>query len=115
MILKLSNLLDYILYQIDKPKVLLSEEINHIKDYISLEKKRFHDTLEVNFETNIIDNDFQIAPMLLIPFVENSFKHGNLINGILKINIELKATKKTLEFTIKNSIIESKINHNGIG
>ena len=49
MILKLSNLLDYILYQVEKPKGLLIEEVNHLEDYISLEKMRFHDTLKVNF------------------------------------------------------------------
>jgi len=72
-ILKLSNLLDYILYQVDKPKVNLKEEVLHIKEYIDLEKIRFQDTLKVTFTTNDIDPNKQIAPMLLIPFVENAF------------------------------------------
>ena len=50
MILKLSNLLDYILYQVDKPKVLLQDEINHIEDYISLEKSRFQEGLQITFD-----------------------------------------------------------------
>ena len=49
MILKLSNLLDYILYQIEKPTVFLENEINHLEDYITLEKLRFHDTLQCQF------------------------------------------------------------------
>mgnify|MGYP000743009975 FL=1 len=51
MILKLSNLLDYLLYQVDKPFVSLVDEINHINDYIELEKMRFNDTLIINFKT----------------------------------------------------------------
>ncbi|NOR27182.1 MAG: histidine kinase, partial [Lutibacter sp.] len=78
MILKLSNLLDYILYQIEKPQVFLKDEINHILDYVSLEKMRFHDTLEVKTIIDVSNNTIQIAPMLLIPFVENAFKHGDI-------------------------------------
>lgn len=115
MILKLSNLLDYILYQIEKPKVLLMEEVNHIKDYIDLEKMRFSDTLQVNLKVNSIDENFEIAPMLLIPFVENSFKHGNLINDCLTINIEVKTANNTLDFKISNSFISQNYSNNGIG
>jgi len=115
MILKLSNLLDYILYQIDKPKVLLSEEINHIEDYIGLEKMRFHDTLDVQLDNDNTNQDFQVAPMLLIPFVENSFKHGNLINGILSINIKITTTDNMLIFSISNSFTDNENKKDGIG
>jgi len=92
MILKLSNLLDYILYQVEKPKVPLVEEIHHLEDYISLEKMRFHDTLKVNFSKDKLNDSLQIPPMLLIPFVENSFKHGVIIDGVL--NVEKFIQKK---------------------
>lgn len=115
MILKLSNLLDYILYQIEKPKVLLQEEINHLDDYISLEKMRFHDALQVNFKKEILQNDVNISPMLLIPFVENSFKHGKIIDGILQIDIYLKVDKQTLTFTVKNSSKNKEDAATGIG
>jgi len=115
MILKLSNLLDYILYQIEKPQVLLTDEINHLLDYVSLEKMRFHDTLEVKTNIEVSNNTIQIAPMLLIPFVENAFKHGDIINGSLKVSIQIKTEGNVLFFEIKNtSIKENKIN-NGIG
>jgi two-component system LytT family sensor kinase len=103
MILKLSNLLDYILYQVEKPTVLLQDEIHHLEDYVSLEKMRFHDTLEVVVEKSIEDSDMQVAPMLLIPFVENSFKHGTIIDGKLKVHMVIKTTAKTLDFEIVNS------------
>lgn len=115
MILKLSNLLDYILYQIEKPQVLLTDEINHLLDYVSLEKMRFHDTLEVETKIDVVNHTIQIAPMLLIPFVENAFKHGDIINGSLKISILIKAVEDELFFEIENtSFKENKIN-NGIG
>ncbi len=115
MILKLSNLLDYLLYQVDKPFVALIDEINHIDDYIELEKMRFNDTLQVNFNTENILEDTKIAPMLLIPFIENSFKHGNLKQGALQINIKLFCKNDTIFFEIENSTNASLTSENGIG
>ena len=115
MILKLSNLLDYILYQVEKPMVLLQDEINHLEDYVSLERMRFHDTLEVSIEKSIEDSTIQIAPMLLIPFVENSFKHGTIIDGKLRVHIAIKTTKNTLDFEIVNSSIKEGESLKGIG
>lgn len=115
MILKLSNLLDYLLYQVDKPFVLLTEEINHIKDYIELEKMRFNDTLNVVFDIENISETIKIAPMLLLPFIENSFKHGTLKNGLLKIKIDLSCTVETINFYIENNSSKVKNTNKGIG
>ncbi|MCY1722340.1 histidine kinase [Prolixibacteraceae bacterium Z1-6] len=116
-ILKLSNLLDYILYQVNKPLVSLKEEVMHIQEYIELEKIRFQDTLKVEFRSNEIDSTIQVAPMLLIPFVENAFKHGNLVDGFLRIKIEVEVVNNQLRFNIGNSFINhnEKENDNGIG
>jgi len=116
-ILKLSNLLDYILYQINKPKVTLKEEVAHIKEYLELEKIRFQDTLIVSFMSDEIPEELQIAPMLLIPFVENAFKHGSIIDGFLRVNIEIKISNENLSFRIKNTVIKevSERDHHGIG
>jgi len=115
MILKLSNLLDYILYQIDKPQVLLMDEVNHLLDYVSLEKMRFHDTLTIKTNINITNRTMQIAPMLLIPFVENAFKHGNIINGSLNVIIDIKTEDDRLIFTIENSSLIEHSKNKGIG
>ncbi|MFT4576807.1 MAG: two-component system LytT family sensor kinase [Polaribacter sp.] len=115
MILKLSNLLDYILYQVDKSTVNLQDEINHLEDYISLEEMRFNDTLSVNFQKENINAFLLVAPMLLIPFLENSFKHGKIIDGKMKVDIQLFVENDFLFFNIENSSdIKSKAN-NGIG
>lgn len=115
MILKLSNLLDYILHQIEKPKVSLIEEIKHLEDYISLEKKRFNNTLKVSFKKDLFNKYLQIPPMLLIPFVENSFKHGVVIDGSLHIDIKLKTKENKLFFQIENSSTKKKAKIFGIG
>ncbi|WP_271407077.1 sensor histidine kinase [Tenacibaculum soleae] len=115
MILKLSNLLDYILYQVDKPLVFLEDEINHIENYISLEKIRFQESLSINFIKETDLKNIQIAPMLLLPFVENAFKHGSQINDILKINIYLKTTNDFLFFEINNSTKNNSTLKKGIG
>lgn len=115
MILKLSNLLDYLLYQAEKPFVLLTEEIAHIKDYIELEKMRFHDTLKVNTNISVDSEAITIAPMLLIPFIENSFKHGNIKNGVLTISIELTASWEQIHFRIINSNANHAPSNQGIG
>ena len=115
MILKLSNLLDYLLYQSEKPFVLLSEEVEHIKDYIALEQMRFNDTLRVNFQIEMTSETTMIAPMLLLPFVENSFKHGNIIDGKLDIQIQLNANSDSIHFSIENSNSESNASQEGIG
>jgi len=116
-ILKLSNLLDYILYQVNKPKVSLKEEILHIKEYIDLEKIRFQDTLKVTFEANNIIPEKQVAPMLLIPFVENAFKHGSLIDGFLNVIIQIDLDQDQLYFSIKNTVLNDEPEHGkeGIG
>jgi len=115
MILKLSNLLDYILYQIDKPHVLLDSELDHIEDYIALEKIRFHDTLHVNFNRGKINKPVSIAPMLLIPFVENSFKHGAIVEGALDISLNVEVVENELSFQISNSIQDLESSTSGIG
>ena len=115
MILKLSNLLDYLLYQANKPFVLLKDEINHIEDYIALEKMRFHDTLNIQFIKDDISEDLKIAPMILLPFVENSFKHGAIKNGKLYIKMSLQSNNKQLFFNIENTNAKTETAENGIG
>jgi LytS/YehU family sensor histidine kinase len=115
MILKLSNLLDYLLYKVDKPFVLLEDDVEHIKDYIELEKMRFNDTLQIDFSIKNISENFKIAPMLLIPFVENSFKHGAIVEGYLSIKIKLKCEGQNMLFSIENTNVENPNASKGIG
>ena len=75
MLVKLSDLLRYILYECDRPLVPLSKELTLIRDYIELERVRYG-SLELNTRLPGDSNGFFIAPLLLLPLVENCFKHG---------------------------------------
>jgi len=114
-ILKLSNLLDYLLYQINKPQVQLKDEINHIKDYIDLEQIRFHDTLKCNFKVELDNEAIEVAPILFIPFVENSFKHGAIKNGFLNLDISIVNVDSSIHFNIKNTNTKPEELTHGIG
>ncbi len=114
-ILKLSNLLDYLLYQINKPHVLLSDEIAHIKDYIDLEQIRFNDTLKCSLDIDLKNEHLKIAPMLFIPFVENSFKHGNITDGFLNIDINFSNKNNEVYFKITNSSSGNSTKEHGLG
>jgi two-component system LytT family sensor kinase len=115
MILKLSNLLDYLLYQTNKPFVALKEDINHIEDYIDLEKMRFNDRISIDFNYESISENTTIPPMLLIPFIENSFKHGYLKDGVLKIKMNLTSSNSHIYFQIENSYKNTISTSQGIG
>lgn len=105
LLLKLSELLRYSVYQATEPFVPLNDEIEYIKNYIEFEKLRIGDKLVLS--TQIEENEFsnvRIAPMLLIIFVENAFKHSkNTANDKIYIDISLKTWENFILFTIKNS------------
>ena len=77
---------------------------------------RFNDTLNCIFNSVDIPKTAKIAPMILLPFVENSFKHGNLINGKLDVLIAISYSQKKLNFYIENSFLKSdNISKSGLG
>ncbi len=116
-ILKLSNLLDYILYQVDKLKVPLKEEVMHIREYVELERIRYQESLQVEFHAHQLDERMEIAPMILIPFVENAFKHGSLKDGRLTVQIRMEANENLIFFQVKNTSAppDPAISSNGLG
>lgn len=115
-ILKLSNLLDYLLYQTNKPLVGLDSEFAHLQDYVALEKIRFRDTLIVNVDFDAINDQISLPPMLFLPLVENAFKHGLVRDDKLQINMQCKMEHAQLRFTISNTADEANtISGGGIG
>ncbi len=75
-VLKLSHLLNYMLYECNTDRVPLVKEIELLENYVSLEKLRYGDRLDVSLNITGVNGGHKIAPMLILPFVENSFKHG---------------------------------------
>lgn len=108
-IMELSKMLDYSLYGASKNTVSLKEEIQYINHFISLFMLKDDEIKNVTFNFDDVNPETQIAPMLLIPFVENAFKHGSIedvING--SITITLKTRNGTVLFDCKNSFLPEK-------
>lgn len=106
-VLKLSEIMRYMLYECNERKVLLSKEINYLKNYIELEKLRLNESFNIKVEINGEVGTHRISPLLLTPFIENAFKHGinqQLIKGYILVTLNI--TEEWLQLTIKNSKLE---------
>ncbi len=104
-IVKLSNIMRYMIYESDKNLVPLANEIAYIKDYLDLEKIRLNKAFDLTFDTSRVDPNIEIPPLILIPFVENAFKHGvSDANAQSRIYIRLESTDAELVFHIENSL-----------
>lgn len=101
-VVKLSSLLQYMLYETDEEKVLVQNEVVYLKSYIDLQSQRFGSKIQVITQFDVIEDSNLIEPMLIIPFVENAFKHGY---GLIKnpiIEIKLKCYGHQLYFEVRN-------------
>ncbi|MFY0712931.1 histidine kinase [Seonamhaeicola sp. NFXS20] len=118
-IIHLSDMLRYVLYECDQETVPLKKEIEYIENYLKLFTLKSSKTYPISTEFTISNHAATIAPMLLIPFIENALKHSNIDdinNAFIKIKIE--ADEKSLNFEVENSkpqkiIIKDKVG--GIG
>ncbi|OHT43194.1 sensor histidine kinase [Flavobacterium tructae] len=114
-ILKLSNLMEYVLYDVKGTKsVPLIKEIDYIQNYIEIEKLRFENVeVTINLESNI--EDIVVPPLIFISLVENAFKHGGVNNNNIKIKINCKVIdNKMLDFEILNNfVISQNLNSKG--
>ncbi len=103
-VMKLSKLLRFMLYESRNDRITIAEELRVLDDYIELERIRYNQRLKVSF-TKEVDNELQpIAPLILLPFVENAFKHGAgeaRFDSFIYIHVQLHQGQ--LLFTIENS------------
>ncbi len=110
MVLKLSALLDYMLYECNAPLVPLQKELALVEDYVDLERLRYGSRLQVNFCAEGDTEHSLIRPLLLLPFVENAFKHG--VSGQTdQAWVNMKAKVRGNKFTL---IVENSKTHNGV-
>jgi sensor histidine kinase YesM len=103
----LSNLLRYMLYECTEQETSVSKEIQMLKTYVELEKLRYGNRLDVGFTVSGNTDQLAIAPLLLLPFVENSFKHGvsaQIDQCWISIHVHVKANSFTLQ--VSNSRVE---------
>lgn len=106
LILKLSQLMRYIVEVNNKPFVTLNEEIQFISNYVSLEKERLGYRCDIEFNVQCPNTDVKIAPLLFFPLIENAFKHGAATNKKSRIEISLIQSTDSLDVFITNSLSE---------
>jgi hypothetical protein len=113
-LLKLSEMVGYILHDCAKPKVPLSSDIAFIENYIALQRLRLPPNihLQTEFPQNLPPG-IQIEPMILIPFIENAFKHGLTTRQACEIFISIKTQGDRLSLVVKNPLLPDKQAHNG--
>jgi LytS/YehU family sensor histidine kinase len=115
-IITLSELMKYMIYETNKEFVALQNEIDYIKNFISLQNLRLKDSSGVRF--NVRGKlDYNIEPLLLISFIENAFKYGTDYTGKTDITIEIKVENDILSLKVSNyiSLKEKKNNSSGVG
>lgn len=107
-VLKLSEIMRYMLYECNEKQVLLSKEILYMNNYLDLERLRQPKDADISFISKGRVSEQMVAPLLFVPFVENSFKHGlnHQINGGGFVHISLHVSDNDLEFIIENSKTE---------
>lgn len=118
-LLQFSDLLRYQLYECNEETIPIEKEMHYLEDYIHLQQKRRDGNYKVSFNRSPQVKDFQIVPLLLIPFVENAFKHiSHFTNGVNVIQITADRREDTFTFTVLNSFEKDGVkepNTGGIG
>jgi sensor histidine kinase YesM len=104
-LLKMSNLMHYMLYDSDEEKVSLHKEVEYISSYIELQTMRFGDSVKIFFFVQPGEHTHIIEPMLLIPLIENAFKHGVNVADEPEIDIRLSVTEKEVTLSVSNKTI----------
>ena len=104
-IAKLSGMMRYVLYESNDHKVPLEKELDYIGNYIDLQKLRIQETTQIVFKVQGNVHGKEIAPMLLIPFIENAFKHGVSTMNPTRIDILVNLLDKELIFEVRNPIL----------
>ncbi len=117
--IKLSELMRYMLYQSEDVQVPLEKELNYLRNYVELQKMRFEEDVVIRLNIEGYGGMQSIEPMLMIPFVENAFKHGVGLIKDPEIDISLTYDESMLDFWVKNKINpenqEDKDSSSGIG
>ena len=103
-ILKLSEIMRYTIYEGEKEHVLLKDEITYLEKYLEIHKIRYKKKVQIDFNKSIVDDEIRIAPLLFIMLVENAIKHGveTLVNNAF-INISISTSPGRMIFHIENN------------
>lgn len=104
LILKLSDMMRYSIYEGQNDWVTLADEITYLEHYMDLHRMRYHKTIAIRFDVDAEDRSIQIMPLLFIIMVENAFKHGvEKLRTDAFVHVRLKATPQLVDFEIENN------------
>ncbi len=116
LILKLSDMMRYSIYEGEKDLVALKDEVDYLKNYIELHKMRYHKKIDVRFNCQI-EEDYEVMPLLFIILLENAFKHGveRLREGAY-VHVDMITTNNEIHYTVENNFdISEVMQEPGIG
>ncbi|GAA3620022.1 sensor histidine kinase [Flavivirga jejuensis] len=115
-IIHLSDMLRYVLYECEQETVPIKKEVKYIENYLKLFALKSSKDYPISIELKISNNSIPIAPMLLIPFIENALKHSNIDDKKNSfINIEINADDKNIDFKVENSIPQKSFIKDDVG
>jgi two-component system LytT family sensor kinase len=113
-LMKLSEMLRYQLYECNADRIPIDKELSYLKSYVELQRLRLEKNYSINFTIEDVVKDFEIAPLLIIPLVENSFKHvSHYTNKPNEINITLGYTQRTFTCNVNNTTEQTNRNTEG--
>lgn len=113
--IKFTNLIKYMYANSEKDQIVISDEVNYIKEYIDIHALRLSNHTKVNFESEIDDNSAQIPPMIFITFIENAFKYGISSANESQIDISIVLKDNNVTFKTSNQVFANKEPSTGIG
>jgi hypothetical protein len=108
-VVKLSGMMRYVISETDHDFVSLEKEISYISDYIELQKIRIDSTTEVSFKTSGIESEKKIAPLILIPFIENAFKYGVSPEEKSRIYVRIDIFGNEISMNVENDKVYSPV------
>ncbi len=116
-VMKLSEIMQYVLYEVKEPKISLMKSINYLYSYLELEKLRYGDRVKSEISIDGSIDDIEIPPLLFLPFIENCFKHGTKHHEDIKVRIDFVVKDNFLYFTVANNFVKQVENtaKHGIG
>jgi len=103
----------YMIYESNEARVLLSQELKYLHDYIEIQRLRLPNDIQINYRLNGTADGLKIEPMLLVPFVENAFKHGISYTEDSFIDIDIATTEDMIRLTVKNSHFKERVAERG--
>lgn len=117
LILKLSDMMRYSIYEGQEQFVSLNQEIDYLQNYMELHKMRYHKNVDIEFVTDIDSEHYKVTPLLFIILLENAFKHGvEDLRENAYVRLKLKGLDEIIEFTTENNFDKSaRSNTAGIG